>query len=80
MTFNAGAISRRVHGRISLYDYSINAVMPALPLISDEWLPIRGSFPAHLTFDTTRTRPVVEIGRFTDSYFNANVTACKFLL
>lgn len=74
---HTGALTRRVHGRTSLYDYTINAVMPPLPLVSEEWLPIRGAFPAFLTFDTTKARPVIEIGRFTDSYFNANVNACE---
>jgi len=78
MSLSGAAISRRVRGRVSLYDYSVNAILPALPLISDEWLPMRGSYPNYLTFDTTLVRPVVEIGRFTDSYFNANVNACQY--
>jgi hypothetical protein len=79
MSLSGAAISRRVRGRISLYDYCINAVLPALPLISDEWLPMRGSYPNFLTFDTTLARPVIEIGRFTDSYFCSNVNACQYV-
>ena len=79
MSLSGAAISRRVRGRISLYDYSINAVLPALPLLSDEWLPMRGSYPNFLTFDTTLARPIIEIGRFTDSYFSTNINACQYI-
>lgn len=77
MSLESGAISRRIHGTTSLYDYSISTPMQTLP-IPDDWLPMRGAYPPHLTFDIVTTRPVIEIGRFTNSYFNANVTSCKF--